>query len=124
MKTDEQILLNYMYLEGYTDEEMHNPIALGIVRKSLPFSMHLLSFRMKVVFHEVGQTLLSVFNKISEELRPLAVWFEELHENMEPAPKKKKNHSTFQKLERNQISRLPNQVTNNKPRHKVRKIIR
>lgn len=122
MKTDEQILLNYMYMNGYTEEDMHDPKALQIVRKSFCFSVHLLSIRVKKVISDVRQSLQAAFKVVIEKLRPIAAYFEEGYEKTVTDSMKK--HPTINDLTKQSISRMSHQVMNNKPRLMVRKIIR
>lgn len=122
MKTEEQILLNYMYMNGYTDEDMHDPKALKIVRESLSFSMHILAARAKAIFVVIGQSLKAAYDHISEQLRPIAVWFEEQHEISDSG--QIKTYPTLKNTAKRPMSRMSHQVMNNKPRHAVRKIIR
>ena len=111
MKTEEQFLLNYMYKEGCTDEEMHDAAALKVMRNSVSFRMKYAQY----IFKEIAAAALKAFKE----------WMAKLISNFGPVSAGPLGKSPVFKNEQSLIPiTLPDQVIDRNPHHLVKKIIR
>lgn len=121
MKTDDQLLLTYMYLEGHTEEDMYDERMISIVWWSIDFQIYLYKQKFRTMHDSLIETFQNMFDGIKETFQPIAKWMEGLHKDYRIINKRKsylKINNSKNKL------RLFHQVENRKPRHLVRKIIR
>lgn len=115
MKED-KLLLNYMYLKGFTDEDMFDEHTIHSVRRSMAYS----AYRMGLAFASVARTVIAAVKSAWEQIKPMLMLEAELvqqHKIIEP----------IRELPRPDYRRAPymkDQVLNRKPSHQIRKIIR
>lgn len=119
MKTEDELLISFMYREGYTEEDMYDEKTLSIARSSINFRLLLLQIHTKRVFGIIGNNLKQMWTNIKNAFQPVAAFFEEIYKEQPAAPKNK----PFKIIESKNISSMSHQVDNRKPRHLVKKII-
>lgn len=115
MKTEDQLLISYMYQQGYTEEDMYDERILLIVRFSLDFRMFHFKYEFKPLIDSLVETFQNMVAGINETIQPIVNWMEGLRKGPSIS-----HTITYSK---NRL-RLIDQVDNRKPRHLVRKIIR
>lgn len=123
MKTDEQLLLSYMYQEGYTEEDMYDERVVQKVLRSTGFYIYKISPKVKVAI--VG--IINAFKKVADFIK--SVW-----SSVSKAIKDVDQYTQFQERENYTNFSIPpidfkkrpiirHQVLNRKPNHMIRKII-
>lgn len=98
-------LLNYMYQEGYTEEDMYD--AKTIRKAAKAFFVD----RVRNGFEKVWEAVKRVARDLWEMIKPVAVYFEELKE------RNQLQHSTSSKFRPAAIRNMNHQVLDRKPRH-------
>lgn len=119
MKAEDELLISFMYREGYTEEDMYDEKTLSIARCSINFRLLLLQIHTKRVFGIISDNLKQMWTNIKNAFQPVAAFFEEIYIEKPVARKKQ----SFKLIESKTISRMSHQVDNRKPRHLVKKII-
>lgn len=119
MKTEDELLISFMYREGYTEEDMYDGKTLAMIRHSARFHFLLLQISAKRLFRTIGEEIKQSWSDLKDALQPVAVWMEGLYKEKPVATKKK----SFKLIDSKNISRMSHQVDNRKPRHLVKKII-
>lgn len=122
MKTDEQILLAYMYARGYTDEDMFDDKTMNKVRNSLEFCLH----RFNLGFHKI----VGAFKVFADGV--VEIWSNVIEQVPEIWPVIKgvtltelelPDYKTFTPINFSKRPQIRHQVTDRKPKHLTRKII-
>lgn len=102
-------LLNYMYQQGYTEEDMYDEKT--IVKAAHAFIAHMLAQG----FRNVWETVKRVATQLWEAIKPVAVYFEEIGQD-------RRTEKPFINIK--PIPLMSHQVIDRKPRYQVRKIIK
>ena len=123
MKTEEQLLLTYMYQEGYTEEDMYDERVLQKALRSTGFYI----FKIRPTVKEMVIKIVTAFKKMSKVVK--SIWsavsaaLESVDEYTEL--QERPNYTNFRipptKYWKRPVTR--DQVSSRKPNHMIRKII-
>lgn len=102
-------LLNYMYHQGYTEEDMYDEKT--IVKAAHAFIVH----KLAQGFQNAWETVKRAATQLWEALKPVAVYLEELGRDT-------RTEKPFINVK--PIPLMSHQVIDRKPRYQVRKIIK
>lgn len=122
MKSEEQILLSYMYEKGYMDEDMFDVQTMNKVRYSLEFSIHRFNLAFpKIVgaFKVFADKVAEIWTNVKESVQENFPIIKELS-SIEP---KLPQYKTFEPIDFSERPRIEHQVIDRKPKHITRKII-
>ena len=123
MKTEDELLISFMYREGYTEEDMYDIEVLAAVRSSFGFRLMTSTYVLNERFSKLGQIIQEAMNNFKNALLGISPAFVEVLETGE-MPKVTKRKQSFKVIDSKFHSHMSHQVDNRKPRHLVKKIIR
>lgn len=120
MKADEQLLLNYMYMKGFTDEEMFDEIKISQVRNSVGF----ITFKINRTLPDITEKISTAFSKLVESIQN--AWDtirQQFGCEMDSSTITNLGTTKSIPIDFNIRPIIKDQVVDRKPRHLTRKII-
>lgn len=123
MKTEEQLLLTYMYQEGYTEEDMYDEQVVQKAFRSIDFYIFKMMPKVKLAvvsviaaFKKVAEVFKTTWSSISKAIKEV----NEYTESLEQA-----NYTNFNipPIDFKKRPIIRHQVLNRKPNNVIRKII-
>ncbi|AQU79737.1 hypothetical protein [Planococcus faecalis] len=123
MKTDEQLLVTYMYEEGYTEEDMYDEHVVKKAFRSIDF--HVFKMMPKVKLAVVG--IIAAFKKVAEVVK--SIWssistaIKEVNEYTKYLEQANYTNFSIPPIDFKKRPIIRHQVLNRKPNHMIRKII-
>lgn len=112
MKTEQELLISYMYREGYTEEDMYDENTLRVVRDSFGFRL----FHTAFILAETAASAVKAFKE----------WVANLVDCLSTIKEDPPSlfHGTVKHANIYESITAIDQVMDRKPRHLVKKIIR
>lgn len=124
MKTEDELLLLFMYLEGFTEEDMYDVNTIESARVSFRFSLFKFGRRISHAIVIFSGSLKGFANKLSGE----SIETYEYHVEEYPVENSLDNKSLASRnkifAQHDKKQSIRHQVLNRKPRHLNKKIIR
>ncbi|WP_404466554.1 hypothetical protein [Planococcus rifietoensis] len=118
MKNDNEILLLFMYESGFTEEDMWDESIIESTRHSIAFWAYKFKRLTERAFNNLFNAIKNVVSNIWDGIKKNLF----CEDNIFNEPSYKTN--TIPKIDFNMRPLISDQVTDRKPKHKVKKIIR